>query len=95
MDEGKLLAANEIQDRLLDLPGWSSDGCSITKTFNFTAYMDGVVFVNRAAGAAEASNHHPNMILGYKKVVVTLTTHSAKGITQKDIDLATELQNFF
>ena len=94
MDEGKLLTANEIQDRLLDLPGWSSDGCSITKTFNFTAYMEGVVFANRVADAAEASNHHPDMILGYKKVVVTLTTHSAKGITKKDIDLATELQRF-
>ena len=94
MDEGKLLAANEIQNRLLHLLGWSTDGSSITRTFNFTGYMDGVAFANRVADAAEAANHHPDMILGYKRVVVTLTTHSAKGITQKDIDLATELQGY-
>ena len=94
MDEGKLLAANEIQNRLPHLPGWSIDGRSITKSFNFTTYMEGVVFANRVAEAAEDSNHHPDMILGYRRVVVTLTTHSAKGITQKDIDLATELQGF-
>ena len=56
--------------------------------------MEGVAFANRVADAAEASNHHPDMILGYKRVVVILTTHSAKGITQKDIDLATELQGY-
>ena len=92
MDEGKLLAANEIQNRLPHLPGWSIDGRSITKSFNFTTYMEGVTFANKVADSAEASNHHPDMILGYRRVVVTLTTHSAKGITQKDIDLATELQ---
>ena len=94
MDKEKLLAANEIQNRLLHLPGWSSDGRSITKFFNFTTYMEGVAFANRVADAAEESNHHPDMVLGYKMVVVTLTTHSAKGITQKDIDLATELQGY-
>ena len=94
MDYGKLLTVNEIQNRLLHLLGWSSDGFSITKTFNFTTYMEGVAFVKRAADAAEVSNHHPDMILGYKRVVVTLTTHSAKGITQKDIDLATALQGY-
>ena len=94
MDEGKLLAANEIQNLLLHLPGWSSDGRLITKSFNFMTYMEGVVFANRVADAAEDSNHHPDMILGYKRVVVMLTTHSAKGITQKDIDLATEIQGY-
>lgn len=94
MDEVKLLAANEIQDRLLHLPGWSSDGRSIIKSFNFTTYMEGVAFANRVADTAELANHHPDMILGYKRVVVTLTTHSAQGITQRDIDLAMELQGY-
>ena len=62
MDEVKLLAANEIQDRLLHLPGWSSDGRSIIKSFNFTTYMEGVAFANRVADTAELANHHPDII---------------------------------
>ena len=94
MDEGKLLAANEIQNRLLHLPGWSSEGRSIQKTFRFTTYMEGVDFANKVADAAEAANHHPDMNVGYKRVVVTLTTHSANGIPQNDIGLAIELQKY-
>lgn len=88
----ELLTPEEVQKNLTQLPGWSRSDDAITKTFSFKAYLDGVAFVNRVAVAAEAADHHPDMTLGYKQVVVTLTTHSAKGITQKDFDLAAEIE---
>lgn len=84
MAERTLLTPEEIQDALAQLPGWSREDDAIIKTFRFNAYMDGVSFVNRVAIAAEAADHHPDIALGFRKVTVTLTTHSAKGITQKD-----------
>jgi 4a-hydroxytetrahydrobiopterin dehydratase len=53
--------------------------------------MDGIAFANRVANAAEATDHHPDMMLGYRRVVVALTTHDANGITQKDFALAAEI----
>ena len=53
--------------------------------------MDGIAFVNRVANAAEAADHHPDVVLGYRRVVVNLTTHDANGITHKDFALAAEI----
>ena len=92
MSERTPLTPEEIQTNLSKLHDWSTDGDAITRTFTFKSYMDGIAFVNRVADAAEAADHHPDMALGYRQVVVTLTTHSAKGITQKDFALAAEIQ---
>ena len=72
--------------------GWERDGDAITKTYTFGAYMDGIAFVNGTAEAAEAADHHPDMAVGYKRVTVTLSTHSSGGISQKDLDLAAALE---
>jgi 4a-hydroxytetrahydrobiopterin dehydratase len=54
--------------------------------------MDGIDFVVRIAGLAEAANHHPDVDIRYTKVTVTLSTHDAGGITVKDLDLAKEIE---
>ena len=91
MAERTPLTPEEIQTNLSKLPDWSTNGDAITRTFTFKSYMDGIAFVNRVADAAEAADHHPDMVLGYRRVVVTLTTHDANGITQKDFALAAEV----
>jgi 4a-hydroxytetrahydrobiopterin dehydratase len=48
-------------------------------------------FVNAVAGAAEAANHHPDISISWNTVRLRLSTHSAGGITQKDLDLAGEI----
>jgi 4a-hydroxytetrahydrobiopterin dehydratase len=88
----ELLTSEEVQKNLTQLPGWAQSGNAIIRTYSFKAYLDGVGFVNRVASAAEAADHHPDIALGYKQVVVTLTTHSANGITKKDFDLATDIE---
>ena len=85
------LTPEEVQNNLTQLPGWAQSGDAITRTYSFNAYLAGVGFVNRVASAAEAADHHPDIALGYKQVIVTLTTYSAKGITQKDFNLAAEI----
>ena len=83
----------EIQRALGSLPGWSRRGDVITKTFTFPKFMDGIDFVVHIAQLADAANHHPDIDIRYTKVVVTLSTHDAGGITQNDLDLAKQIEN--
>ena len=92
MADDTKLGDEAIAAGLAGLSGWERDGDAITKTYTFGAYMDGIAFVAGAAEAAEAADHHPDMAVGYKRVTVTLSTHSSGGISQKDLDLAAALE---
>ncbi|MFL5497953.1 MAG: 4a-hydroxytetrahydrobiopterin dehydratase [Gemmatimonadaceae bacterium] len=80
-----------IQRDLGNLSGWSRRGDVITKTFQFRNFLTGIDFVTAIAKAAEAADHHPDIDIRYTKVTCTLSTHSAGGITQKDLDMAREI----
>jgi 4a-hydroxytetrahydrobiopterin dehydratase len=81
-----------IQRELGTLSGWSRRGDVITKTFQFRNFLDGIGFVSAVAKAADAADHHPDIDIRYTKIVCTLSTHSAGGITQKDLDLARQIE---
>jgi 4a-hydroxytetrahydrobiopterin dehydratase len=81
-----------IQRELGNLQGWSRRGDVITKTFQFRDFMTGIDFVAAVARAAEAADHHPDIDIRYTKIVCALSTHSAGGITQKDLDMAKEIE---
>ena len=80
-----------IQRELGNLTGWSRRGDAITKTFQFRNFLSGIGFVSAVAKAAEAADHHPDIDIRYTKVTCTLSTHSAGGITQKDLDMARKI----
>jgi len=80
-----------IQRELGNLPGWSRRGDVITKTFQFKNFLNGINFVTAVAKAAEAADHHPDIDIRYTKITCTLSTHSAGGITQKDLDMARQI----
>ena len=80
-----------IQRELGALPGWSRRGDLITKTFQFRNFLDGIDFVVAVAKAADAADHHPDIDIRYTKIACSLSTHSAGGITQKDLDLAKKI----
>ena len=82
----------EIQRRLGSLPAWSRKGDVLTKTFQFRDFTGSMELVNNIARVAERANHHPDIDIRYNKVIVSLTTHDAGGITKKDLDLATEIE---
>jgi len=80
-----------IQRELGNLTGWSRRGDAITKTFQFRNFLTGIEFVSAIAKAAEAADHHPDIDIRYTKVTCTLSTHSAGGITQMDLDMARKI----
>ena len=80
-----------IQRELGNLTGWSRRGDAITKTFQFRNFLTGIGFVSAVAKAAEAADHHPDIDIRYTKITCTLSTHSAGGITQKDLDMAKKI----
>jgi 4a-hydroxytetrahydrobiopterin dehydratase len=71
---------------------WHREGDAIVRELKFDDFAAAIAFVNRVAEAAEAANHHPDITLhGYNKVKLTLSSHSAGGITEADFDLAGRL----
>jgi 4a-hydroxytetrahydrobiopterin dehydratase len=86
------LPDSEIAAGLERLPGWARDGDSIVKTFELSTFLDAITFVDRIAERAETANHHPDLDIRYRKVRVVLSTHDAGGITEKDLALATEIE---
>ncbi len=69
-------------------PEWEVKDAEIRRTFAFDDFGGSMGFVTRVALAAEKANHHPDIDIRYNKVRLTLTTHEAEGITDKDLDLA-------
>jgi len=78
----------EIHRALGGLPGWSRRGDEVVKTYEFRTFGDAIAFVTRVAGIADGQDHHPDIDIRYTKVLLHLSTHSAGGITRKDVQLA-------
>ena len=91
MLSGKKLSDAEVSSSLKELPGWELTNGKISKLFTFENFGDAVSFVNEVADLAEELDHHPDILLQYNKVILTLSTHSAGGLTDKDFFLANEI----
>lgn len=77
----------------MQMHGWEEEGGQLKKTFDFDSYAEGLIFAMAVGRMAEKRDHHPDMLLGYKKLTISLSTHSAGGITEKDVDLAGEIDS--
>lgn len=87
-----LLTPAEIQAQAASLsPGWQVEGKTLTCRRTFPDFLAAIAFVNALVEPAEAAGHHPDLTISYNKVHITLTTHDAGGLTQKDFDLAQTL----
>lgn len=75
------------------LPGlsWEREGDEIVRTFDCGSFPKALKFVNALGERAEAANHHPDIDIRWKNVTLRLSTHDAGGLTQKDLDLAKEI----
>lgn len=82
------LAESEIEARVGGGP-WRREGEAIVRDFELADFVAAIAFVNAVAELAERANHHPDIFVhGYKNVRLTLTTHSAGGLTERDFELA-------
>ena len=84
------LTEEEVNQFLETRSEWSEAGGVIQRTFSFRDFLSSMKFVNQIAELAEVRQHHPDILVRYNKVTLTLSTHDAGGITQKDFDFATE-----
>ena len=86
------LTDSEITSALHDLPGWSMVEGMLIKSYAFSTYKDGLVFAVAVGHWADSMNHHPDMMIGYKTVTISLVTHDLGGIGPMDVDLAREIE---
>jgi len=78
------LSQTEAEQRLTSLSGWTLEGDAIRKQYTFGGFPDAIAFVDRLAPEAEAVDHHPDILINYKRVTLTYSTHSEGGLTEKD-----------
>jgi 4a-hydroxytetrahydrobiopterin dehydratase len=89
------LTDDQISVYLRKFPEWKHDHHSILKTFSFDRFADSIDFVNKVAEVAEAANHHPDILIRYNKVTITLTTYDKNGVTGKDFFLAEQIEKCY
>lgn len=86
------LKEHEISSRLRKLRGWQQNNDEITKTFEFKDFSESMKFANHIAELAEQASHHPDINIKYSSVTLSLSTHSAGGLTVKDFELAEKIE---
>jgi 4a-hydroxytetrahydrobiopterin dehydratase len=86
------ISPDEARARLQDLTGWELGDNAIRRQFTFGGFAEAVSFVVRLGFAAEAADHHPDILINYKRVTLTYSTHSAGGLTEKDFAGAREAE---
>ncbi len=80
------LSHDQIAQQLKTLDGWQLEGDAIRKQYTFASFPDAVAFVNRLVPGAESADHHPDILINYRRVTLTYSTHSEGGLTAKDIE---------
>ncbi|MCB2206101.1 4a-hydroxytetrahydrobiopterin dehydratase [bacterium] len=89
------LAQQEVHTRLEKMSGWSLSDGQITRTYDAASFHRAIGFVAQIAILAEKADHHPDIDIRYNKVVISLSTHSENGITDKDFSLAEQIDEAF
>ena len=84
----KVFSAEEVAAALAELPEWSGDPDAIRRTVHAPSFMAGIRLVDAVAQAAEEADHHPDIDIRWRTVTFRLATHSAGGVTEKDLALA-------
>ena len=85
MDDDQIISALER------FPHWRREGNQILRPVEAPSFLEGIELVGVVARAAEAANHHPDIDIRWRTVTFRLSTHSAGGVTQKDVDLAGQI----
>jgi 4a-hydroxytetrahydrobiopterin dehydratase len=80
------LSSTQAAQRLEGLTGWTLDNDAIRKQYTFADFLAAIAFVNRLAPEAQRADHHPDILINYKRVTLTYSTHSEGGLTEKDFE---------
>ena len=91
MPYAPLLSEEEVALALGRVPEWTREGDAILRTIRCPSFREAIALVVSVADAAEAADHHPDMLIRWRRVAFTLSTHASGGLTAKDFALATEI----
>ncbi len=91
----ELLTEPQIAQELSTVPAWTRDGGEITLRAERADFRDALLYVNAVGYLAERANHHPDVAISWNKVTLTLSSHSAGGLTASDFALAREIDALF
>jgi len=80
------LTREDVENRMRTLNGWTLEGDAIRKQYTFKDFGEAIAFVNRLAPEADKADHHPDILINYKRVTLTYSTHSEGGLTAKDFE---------
>ena len=86
-----LLTETQISEELATIPGWTRDGDSIVTVTERADFRDALLYLGAVAYLAETASHHPDITINWNKVTLTLSTHSAGGLTANDFALARQI----
>ena len=90
------LQPDAIQEFLTQIPGWSViDQHHLLRHFKFADFVSALAFVNRSGAIAEVQGHHPDLLLGWGKVIATIWTHQVDGLTESDFVLAAKMDRAY
>ncbi len=87
----KQLSEQEITKELAEVPEWKLKGIEISRQFEFKDFVQSMKFVNQVALLSEEMNHHPDILIQWNRVGLTLSTHSEGGLTEFDFSLAQKI----
>jgi 4a-hydroxytetrahydrobiopterin dehydratase len=91
MPYAPLLAPSEIDAGLRQLPEWSREGDWLVRSVRCASFRAAIDLVDRVADAAEAADHHPDIGVVWRRVTFRLTSKASGGLTQRDLDIAAEI----
>jgi 4a-hydroxytetrahydrobiopterin dehydratase len=92
MAEKGLSSDAEIQGALSELPGWKQQGKAIAKTFDLKGFKAAMAFTGTVGELAERADHHPDILIQFHRVTLTLSSHDKGGITDRDLRLARQIE---
>jgi 4a-hydroxytetrahydrobiopterin dehydratase len=87
----RLLTEDEITAALASAPGWERTGAEISRTVQLSDFAGAMLYAGAVAHLAQAANHHPDITISWNLVTLTLSTHSAGGLTEADFALASQI----
>jgi len=85
------LSPEQVEAALVELPGWRREADALVKEFRFKTFREAIAFVNEVAELARRLRHHPQIVIDYNRVRLSLTTHDEGGITEKDVQFARQV----
>ena len=86
-----VLTDAQVDDALAALPGWERVDGALRRSVEFATFPDGIAAVDRVAVLAEAADHHPDIDIRWRTITFALVTHSEGGITDKDVEMARDI----